>query len=132
MANFSELDENNIVIRVLVTDNNDPNNDEGYQWLLDNLGGRWEKTSYNTFANQHALGKTPFRYNFGSIGSFFDESAEPNGAFIHPKPYSSWVLDKSVYAWKAPVPYPTDTEEENVYTWNEESLNWDLVLLRFS
>ena len=28
MANFAEIDENNIVIRVLVTDNNDENGDE--------------------------------------------------------------------------------------------------------
>ena len=47
MAHWAELDENNIVTRVLVGDNNDPNNDEGYQWLIDNLGGRWIKTSYN-------------------------------------------------------------------------------------
>ncbi len=46
MAHWAELDENNIVTRVLVGDNNDPAGDEGYQWLLDNLGGTWKKTSY--------------------------------------------------------------------------------------
>lgn len=45
MAHWAELDENNVVLRVTVGDNNDP--DEGYQWLIDNLGGRWVKTSYN-------------------------------------------------------------------------------------
>ena len=45
MAHFAELDENNIVIRVTVGSNDD--SDEGYQWLIDNLGGRWIKTSYN-------------------------------------------------------------------------------------
>ena len=47
MAHFAEIDENNVVIRVLVTDTDDPNGDEGYQWLVDNLGGTWVKTSYN-------------------------------------------------------------------------------------
>ena len=47
MAHWAELDENNIVTRVLVGDNNDPAGDEGYQWLIDNLGGTWVKTSYN-------------------------------------------------------------------------------------
>ena len=44
MAHWAELDSNNIVTRVLVGDNNDPAGDEGYQWLLDNLGGTWVKT----------------------------------------------------------------------------------------
>lgn len=47
MAHFAEVDENSVVLRVLVTDNDDPNGDEGYQWLIDNLGGTWVKTSYN-------------------------------------------------------------------------------------
>ena len=47
MAHFAEIDSSNIVLRVLVTNNDDPNGDEGYQWLMDNLGGRWIQTSYN-------------------------------------------------------------------------------------
>ena len=47
MSHWAEIDENNKVIRVTVGDNNDPNGDEGYQWLIDNLGGTWIKTSYN-------------------------------------------------------------------------------------
>ncbi len=47
MAHWAEIDSNNIVLRILVGDNNDPAGDEGYQWLLDNLGGTWIKTSYN-------------------------------------------------------------------------------------
>lgn len=47
MAHWAEIDNNNKVIRVTVGDNNDPNGDEGYKWLIDNLGGRWIKTSYN-------------------------------------------------------------------------------------
>ena len=41
MAHWAEIDENNIVIRVTVGDNNDPKGDQGYQWLIDNLGGTW-------------------------------------------------------------------------------------------
>lgn len=47
MAHFAELDDNNVVVRILVTDTDDPNEDEGYQWLVDNLGGTWVQTSYN-------------------------------------------------------------------------------------
>lgn len=73
MAHWAELDNNNIVLRVLVGDNNDPAGDEGHQWLIDNLGGRWIKTSYNG----------NIRYNYAGIGYKYDEVAD---AFIAPKP----------------------------------------------
>lgn len=73
MAHWAELDENNKVIRVLIGDNNDPNGDEGYQWLLDNLGGTWVKTSYNG----------NIRFNFAGIGYTYDPIDD---AFIAPMP----------------------------------------------
>lgn len=73
MAHWAEIDENNVVIRVLVGDNNDPNGDEGYQWLVDNLGGTWLKTSYNG----------NIRKNFAGVGSIYDPIRD---AFISPKP----------------------------------------------
>jgi len=121
ISHWAELDENNIVTRVLVGDNNDPAGDEGYQWLLDNLGGTWVKTSYNTVAGQHTNGGTPFRKNYAGIGYSYDESRD---AFIPPKPFASWTLNEDTCTWNAPVAYPTDGE---MYTWNEETTNWDLV-----
>ena len=50
MAHWAEIDENNTVLRVTVGSNDD--SDEGYQWLIDNLGGTWVKTSYNTHSNR--------------------------------------------------------------------------------
>jgi hypothetical protein len=73
MSHWAELDNNNKVIRVTVGDNNDPNGDEGYQWLLDNLGGNWIKTSYNG----------NIRKNYAGIGYSYDEDRD---AFIAPKP----------------------------------------------
>jgi len=74
MAHFAELDENNIVLRVLVTDNNDPNGDEGYSWLVENLGGRWIQTSYNG----------NIRGKFAGIGDRYDETLDE---FITPEIY---------------------------------------------
>lgn len=71
MAHWAKLDENNKVLQVTVGDNNE--SDEGYQWLIDNLGGRWVKTSYN--AN--------FRGKFAGIGDIYDEV---NDVFITPQP----------------------------------------------
>lgn len=76
MSHWAELDNKNNVIRVLVGDNNDPAGDEGYQWLLDNLGGTWIKTSYNAATNG-------FRYNFAGIGFTYDPIDD---AFIAPMP----------------------------------------------
>jgi hypothetical protein len=116
MAHFAEIDDNNLVTRVLVTDNNMPN--EGYNWLISRLGGRWIKTSYNTFAGQHKTGGTPLRKNFAGIGFTYDEQRD---AFIPPKPFDSWLLDEEACQWVAPVPYPTDGK---IYGWDEEAGDW--------
>ena len=73
MSHWAELDADSKVIRVLVGDNNDPAGDEGYQWLLDNLGGTWVKTSYNG----------NIRYNYAGIGYTYDPIDD---AFIAPMP----------------------------------------------
>ena len=108
MSHWAEIDLENKVIRVLVGDNNDPVGDDGYQWLLDNLGGTWIKTSYN--AN--------IRFNYAGVGYSYDEVRD---AFIAPKGFDSWVLDEGTCRWEAPVPYPQDGK---VYLWNEELLQW--------
>ena len=105
MSHFAEIDENNIVLRVLVGDNNAPN--EGLDWFLENLGGRWIQTSYN--AN--------FRKNFAGVGFTYDEQLD---AFIPPKPFESWILNEDTCQWEAPVPMPS----EGLWTWDESVLNW--------
>ncbi len=111
MAHWAEIDENNLVTRILVGDNNDPNGDEGYQWLIDNLGGTWIKTSFNS----------NIRKNFAGVGYTYDEERD---AFIAPKPFDSWLLDEKTCKWTAPVPYPTDGI---TYQWDEEAGNWAIV-----
>ena len=121
MSHWAELDENNKVIRVTVGDNNDPVGDEGYQWLIDNLGGTWVKTSYNTVNGIHREGGTPFRKNYGAVGFIYDETRD---AFIPPKPFNSWILDEETCQWKAPIEYPKD---EHMYRWVEEDSNWQVI-----
>ena len=88
MAHFAEIVDNK-VIRVLVTDNNDPAGDEGYQWLIDNLGGTWIKTSYNG----------NIRKNFAAIGYTYDEVRD---AFIPPEPDNATGFDEDTCRWIAP------------------------------
>lgn len=116
MAHFAEINDENIVTRVLVTSNDKPN--EGYDWLLERFGGTWLQTSYNTFAGEHLNGGTPLRKNFAGIGYSYDADLD---AFIPPKTFPSWVLDEATCQWEAPVPYPTDGTD---YYWDEETTSW--------
>mgnify|MGYP000390838821 CR=1 FL=1 len=114
MSHWAELDENNVVIRVTVGDNDDPNGDEGYQWLIDNLGGRWVKTSYNAAING-------FRKHFAGVQMVYDEERD---AFISPQPFESWILNEDSCDWEAPIPFPNDGF---TYFWDENSLSWQLM-----
>lgn len=102
MAHWAQIDENNKVTNVVVMDNNEA--DEGYQWLIDNLGGRWIKTSYNSYGGVHYTndrvpsGKPHLRYNYAGIGFTYDEV---NDAFIEPKPdRGDWYLDTTTFLWE--------------------------------
>lgn len=119
MAHWAELDENNVVLRVTVGDNNDPNGDEGYQWLIDNLGGRWLKTSYNTLQGKHLLGGTPLRGNYAGIGFIYHEDID---AFMPPRPeeYPSWIIDTENYVWTPPIPKP----DSGLWIWDESTISW--------
>ena len=117
MAHFAEINENNIVTKVIVVHNNElllgeeEVETKGIDFCEGLFGHRnWVQTSYN--AN--------FRYNFAGVGYTWDSE---NNAFYAPKPFASWSLDEN-YIWQAPVPYPDDNE---AYTWNEENQSWDLI-----
>jgi hypothetical protein len=75
MSHWAEIDENSTVIRVTVGNNDEP--DEGYQWLIDNLGGTWIKTSYNAnFGGKYAgIGDTWDGTNF--VSPVVEEPEEP-------------------------------------------------------
>lgn len=119
MAHFAELNENNIVQRVIVINNRvilNDNNEEVEQLGIDfckSLYGEntnWVQTSYNGV----------FRKQFASHGYEYDIN---NGVFISTQPYPSWSLDEN-FDWQAPISYPDDGQN---YLWNEEAQQWDLI-----
>ena len=69
-----KADENNIVIRVLVGNNDTPDEGESF---MNSLGGTWIKTSYNS----------TIRKNFANPGMQYDVDRD---AFIYNKPFESW------------------------------------------
>ena len=118
MAHFAELDDNNIVVRVLVVD--DLYESDGHNYLANTLGlgGTWVKTSYNTVGGNHSLGGTPFRKNYAGVGYTYDLERD---AFYAPKPFNSWLLNEDTCQWEAPIAYPTDDKR---YAWDEDTLSW--------
>ena len=112
MSHFAQIDENNIVTRVLVIE----------QDVVDTgLFGEpssFVQTSYNTQGGVHKLGGTPLRKNYAGIGYTYDVSRD---AFIPPKPFNSWVLNESTCLWDAPTPMPTDDKR---YSWDEDTVSW--------
>ena len=117
MAHFAELDENNIVTKVIVVHNNELMDGEiesevkGVSFCASLFGHtNWIQTSYNN----------NIRKQFAGVGYTYDDV---NDVFVVPQPYPSWTLDEN-HDWQPPSPKPDD---ENIYTWNEETLSWDLV-----
>ena len=109
MSHWAEIDENNVVLRVLVGDNSEPDEGEAF---MNSLGGRWIKTSYNG----------NIRFNYAGIGYTYDATRD---AFIAPKPFNSWVLNEDTCQWEAPVAYPTDGV---MYQWDEETTDWKAIV----
>lgn len=109
MAHWAKIDDNSIVTQVSVGDNNDSAGDEGYQWLIDNVGGTWIKTSYNTYGGVHKEGGTPLRKNYAGVGFLYDPVRD---AFIPPKPQDyvneegktvTFVLNEDTCLWEESI-----------------------------
>jgi len=83
MSHWAELDENNKVIRVLVGDNNEPDEGESF---MNSLGGTWVKTSYNA----------TIRKNYAGIGFTYDKTLD---AFIPPKCHDEAILSEITCRW---------------------------------
>jgi hypothetical protein len=118
MAHFAELDENNTVLQVIVVHNNELKGANGVEYenkgiqFCETLFGHanWKQTSYN-----HNI-----RKQFAGVGYTYDSDKD---VFVAPQPFPSWSLDDNS-DWQAPTPMP---EDDNLYSWNEETQDWDLV-----
>jgi len=86
MSHFAQIDENNKVVNVLVGDNNDPAGDEGNQWLINNIGGTWIKTSYNA----------KIRGNYAGIGFTYFEDVD---LFMPPICHPEAILNTLSAKW---------------------------------
>lgn len=113
MAHFAELDENNIVKRVVVVSNDDcgggdfPESDPiGAALLSEKYGGTWKQTSYNN----------NFRGRYAGKDMEYDPELD---VFCGFQIYPSWVKD-STGQWNPPIPKP-----EGNYFWDESEYDAD-------
>ena len=123
MAHYALINENNVVFNVITGRDGDEVVDGISDW--EQYYGELHsclclRTSYNTQANTHLLGGTPFRGNYAGIGFMYLEDLD---IFIPPKPYESWVIDETTALWVPPVAYPSDGGR---YMWNEDTISWQI------
>ena len=111
MAYFAELDENNIVLRVVSISNADCQDESGNEvealgvFRCKQLFGEntvWKQTSFNTFNGVHSKGGRPFRKNYAGVGYFYDEQRDAfyvpfEALFEEDKPFCTF--DEEKCAW---------------------------------
>ena len=106
MAHFAEIDQNNVVLRVLVVPDAQDHRGETFLRHDLRLGGQWVQTSFN---GKH-------RRRFAGVGMTFDAARD---AFVLPSPFPSWVLD-NVGDWQPPLQPP----EGEGWEWDEADKEW--------
>lgn len=126
MAHFAELDENNIVTRVLVVNNEDILDGDGQESesvgvsFLQNMFGSdsiWKQCSYNN----------NMRFRYPSIGYSYNETLD---AFIAPRPYDSWVLNETTTKWESPIGHHSEITDDmrsdgTGWFWDEDAYQAD-------
>jgi hypothetical protein len=113
MAHYAFLNNQNTVTEVIVgidetelIEGLDPET-----WYGNFRGQVCKRTSYSG----------SIRKNFAGIGFTYDSKLD---AFIAPKPFSKWTLNKKTCQWVPPVAYPDDGL---VYLWNDNQETWELI-----
>jgi hypothetical protein len=110
MSHWAEINQDNVVLRVVVGNNDDPGGDEGYQKIVEKFGGTWVQTSYNG----------NFKGRFAGVGYRYDSL---NDVFIRPQPSPAWIFNESLLDWEPPTPKPE--EEGKEFFWNFGMDDWD-------
>tara|TARA_R110000803_G_scaffold80228_1_gene145993 strand:- start:1887 stop:2273 length:387 start_codon:yes stop_codon:yes gene_type:complete len=118
MAHFAEINDSNVVIRVLVVGDDDCLDGDGNESEAVGVafmqgvfgGGTWKQTSYNNNT----------RKQYACIGGTYDASADE---FVHKKPFASWTLDGS-NDWQPPIALPAD-KNSVAYRWDEAAYQSD-------
>ena len=121
MSYFAQLDENNLVIRVIVVDDKDTSDFNGIE--DESIGISFCKKLFGSSTNwKQTFLASNTRLNFASTGYIYDEELD---AFIPPKPYDSWILNTQNVRWESPIGSPPELTQDQIknnsfYIWDEE------------
>ena len=89
--------------------------------------GKYALISNNIVINIIVADSSEEANKVGNVIEYTDENPAViggdyvDGYFYEIQPYPSWTRDKGI--WVAPIPRPNDGK---FYTWNEDTLTWDL------
>jgi len=110
MAHYAFLNGNNIVTEVIagVSETKLIKNEDTEYWYGKFRNQVCKRTSYND----------NIRKNYAGISYIYDEA---RNAFISPKPFESWILNKDSCLWESPIPYPRDG---GMCYWDENIRGW--------
>tara|TARA_Y100001951_G_scaffold104496_1_gene116284 strand:+ start:788 stop:1228 length:441 start_codon:yes stop_codon:yes gene_type:complete len=124
MANFAEINSENLVLRVLVADDADCINHGGHGseeaanrfnklCNLSTNGVKWVETFTDGTRGQHA-----------GIGKTWNEEHQ---IFCESQNYPSWTLNTTTGAYEAPVAFPNLVQDgkDKQPSWNEENQRWE-------
>jgi hypothetical protein len=90
MSYFAEIDDNNVVLRVLAVPDEHEHRGEEYLAQDVGLGGRWIQTSFNA----------RIRRRFAGIGDTYDPVQD---AFVPPRPEGDVLWDDELFDWTPAV-----------------------------
>ena len=129
MAHFAKIDPNSLVEDIVFVDNSityethdDDTSTEFEQRGIDYLKGIfgsdtiWKQCSYNTWANKHKLGGTPFRFNMPELGYTYDSLRD---GFIPPKPGNDYILIEKKLQWTSMMNWTSEYKEQ-VKCWRND------------
>ena len=108
MSWFAQISNTNVVQQVVFVAAT--YSEKGEEWCSHNYGGIWKETD----------DACKFRKHFAIVGCTYNYLLD---AFIHPQPFTSWVLDAATCNWSSPIPYPDDG---NLYIWDSNIDGWRL------
>lgn len=100
--------ENDVVTQVVVAAPN----------VAATFAGEWVRTDATARMGMSSDPDEPTRGNYAGIGYTYDRAID---AFLPPKPFESWTLDKDMFVWQPPVPQTNPTD-----VWNETDQVWVL------
>lgn len=122
MLHFAELDDNNVVKRVITVAEKDCLDSNGN--ISEEVGAEFCRTitapNIGKWVITYPDGSSP-RKNFAGMNDYFDEE---RNAFITPKTFNNWVFDEESCRWVPPVPRPNDGK---IYSWSQEETCWVLL-----